>query len=115
MPSWETPSPRIACAPPRWSAGLTVLLVTPLALLAGVGRGYLAPLGFAMLTLILAQIVGATGRGEWFPWSIPSLYAQVAGSAGGGVTAINFAIVAVTGAAGAAGAFAWWVYADFAR
>jgi ABC-2 type transport system permease protein len=96
-------------------AALTVLIVLPLALLAGVGRGYLAPLGFAMLALILAQIVGATGRGAYFPWSIPALYAQVAGSAGGGVTAISFAIVAVTGAAGAAGTFAWWLYADFAR
>ena len=35
--------------------------------------------------------------------------------AGGGVTAISFAIVAVTGAAGAAGTFAWWLYADFPR
>ena len=49
-------------------AGLTLLVVTPLALLAGVGRGYLAPLGFAMLALILAQVVGATGRGAYFPW-----------------------------------------------
>jgi ABC-2 type transport system permease protein len=96
-------------------AGLTVLIVLPLALLAGVGRGYLAPLGFAMLMLILAQVIGATGRGAWFPWSIPALYAQVAGSAGGGVTTVSIAIVAATGIAGAGATFAWWLYADFPR
>jgi ABC-2 type transport system permease protein len=96
-------------------AVLTVLIVLPLALLAGVGRGYLAPLGFAMLMLILAQVIGATGRGAWFPWSIPALYAQVAGSTGGGVTAVSILIVALTGAAGAAATFAWWLYADFPR
>ena len=89
--------------------------MVPVAPLAGVGRGYLAPLGFAMLMIILAQVAGATGRGAWFPWSIPALYAQVAGSAGGGVTTLSFAIVVVTGAAGAAGLFAWWLYADFPR
>jgi len=96
-------------------AALTLLVVTPVALLAGVGRGYLAPLGFAMLMLIMAQIVGVTGRGAYFPWSIPALFAQAAGSAGGDVTAISFAIVAATGVAGAAGTFAWWLYADFSR
>jgi ABC-2 type transport system permease protein len=96
-------------------AALTFLIVTPLALLAGVGRGYLAPLGFAMLMLILAQVIAVTGRGEYFPWSIPALYAEVAGSAGGSLTAVSFAIVAVTGAAGAAGTFLWWRCADFRR
>ena len=96
-------------------AGLTLLIVAPMALLAGVGRGYLAPLGFAMLALILAQVVAATGRGAYFPWSIPALYAQVAGSAGGGITAVSFAIVAVTGLAGAVATFAWWLLADFPR
>ncbi len=96
-------------------AGLTIAIVMPLALLAGAGRGYLAPLGFAMLALILAQIVGATGRGTYFPWSIPALYAETAGSAGGELTAISFVIVAATGIAGAAGTFAWWLYADFSR
>jgi ABC-2 type transport system permease protein len=96
-------------------AGLTFLIVLPVAFAAGVGRGYLAPLGVAMLLLILAQIVGATGRGQFFPWAIPALFAQVAGEAGGGVTAVSFVIVAVTGIAGAAATFAWWSRADFTR
>jgi len=115
LPGWSAGAAWQGLAHIWLGAGLTLLIVTPLALLAGVGRGYLAPLGFAMLALILAQVVGATGRGAYFPWSIPALYAQVAGSADGGVTAISFAIVAVTGAAGIAGTFAWWLYAEFSR
>ncbi len=115
LPGWSTEALWQGLVHVWGGAGLTLLIVLPLALLAGVGRGYLAPLGFAMLMLILAQVVGATGRGAWFPWSIPALYAQVAGSAGGEITAVSLAIVAVTGVAGAAGTFAWWLYADFPR
>jgi hypothetical protein len=39
-------------------------------------------------------------------------HAEIDGSAGGGVTAISFTIVALTGAAGT---FAWWLYSDFSR
>ena len=115
LPGWSADSLWQGLGHVWGGAALTLLIVMPLALLAGVGRGYLAPLGFAMLMLILAQVIGATGRGAWFPWSIPALYAQVAGSAGGGVTTISIAIVVVTGAAGVAGTFAWWLYADFPR
>ncbi len=115
LPGWSTEALWQGLVHIWGGAGLTLLIVLPLALLAGVGRGYLAPLGFAMLMLLLAQVIGATGRGAWFPWAVPALYAQVAGSAGGGLTAISFVIVAVTGAAGAAGTFAWWLYADFPR
>jgi ABC-2 type transport system permease protein len=95
-------------------AGLTLLIVMPVAFAAGVGRGYLAPLGLAMLLLILAQVVGATGRGGLFPWAVPALFAQVAGDVGG-VTALSFVIVAVTGIAGAGATFVWWTRADFSR
>jgi ABC-2 type transport system permease protein len=115
LPGWSGEALRQGLVHVWGGAGLTLVIVIPLALIAGVGRGYLAPLGFAMLVLILAQVVGATGRGAFFPWSIPALYAQVAGEAGGELTAISFAVVAVTGAAGAAGTFAWWLYADFPR
>jgi ABC-2 type transport system permease protein len=115
LPGWSAGAAWQGLAHVWLGAGLTLLIVLPLALFAGVGRGYLAPLGFAMLMLILAQVIAVTGRGEYFPWSIPALYAEVAGAAGGGLTAASFVIVAVTGAAGAAGAFLWWRFADFRR
>jgi ABC-2 type transport system permease protein len=115
LPGWSAAALSAGLVHVWAGAALTVLIVLPVALVAGAGRGYLAPLGLAMLLLLLAQIVAATGRGEWFPWAIPALYAQVAGAAGGGVGAVSFVIVAVTGVAGAAGTFAWWSFADFPR
>jgi ABC-2 type transport system permease protein len=99
-----------------WSgAGLTLLVITPLALLAGAGRGYLAPLGFTMLALVLAQVVAATGHGAYFPWSIPALLTDVAGSQGGDLSPVSFVIVALTGVGGVLATVAWWRYADFSR
>lgn len=61
-------------------AATVVFLLTPVvAWLATLGRGYLLPLGFAMLTLMLGNVLGATGWGKWFPWSIAPLFAGVAG------------------------------------
>lgn len=115
LPSWSTPVFGDGLVHIWGGAGLTLLIVLPVAFAAGVGRGYLAPLGLAMLLLVLAQVVGATGRGAVFPWAIPALYAQVAGEAGGGVTPLSFVIVAATGLAGAAATFVWWSRADFPR
>ena len=41
---------------------LTMLLCTPVAFFASYGRGYLPPVGFAIVTL---------GLGPYFPWGIP--------------------------------------------
>lgn len=61
-------------------AAFVVFLLTPVvAWLATLGRGYLPPLGFAMLALVMGNVLGATGWGKWFPWSIAPLFAGVAG------------------------------------
>ena len=115
LPGWSAHVALQGLASIWAGTGLTLLVIAPLALLAGVGRGFLAPLGFAMLALVLAQVVAATGRGALFPWSIPALLTDVAGSQGGDLTAISFVIVALTGMAGVLATFAWWLYADFSR
>ena len=115
LPGW---SPHVAFqgfAHVWLGAGMTLVIVTPLALVAGVGRGYLAPLGFAMLLVIAAQVVAATGRGALFPWAVPALYAGLAGRAGETPTALSFALVIVTGLAGIVGTLMWWLYADFSQ
>jgi len=33
--------------------------------------------GWAILTIVLAQIAAATGWGDWFPWSVPALFSGV--------------------------------------
>jgi ABC-2 type transport system permease protein len=89
------------------AAVLTLALVTPVAFFASAGHGYLAPLGFVFLMLLLAQVVAVAGWGEYFPWSIPALFAQ-----GEPLSAISYVIVAATCAVGVAVTIAWWELAD---
>lgn len=89
---------------------LTILLSTPVALLASIGRGYLSPLGFMVLTIVLAQIIAATGYGHLFPWSIPALASGVTGSAI--IEDISVIIIILTSTTGLIGTMFWWSYAD---
>ena len=43
------------------AAGLTIALVTPVAFIARAGHGYLAPLGFVFLAMLLALVVAVAG------------------------------------------------------
>ncbi len=89
------------------AAGLTIALVTPVAFFASAGHGYLAPLGFVFLALLFAQVVAVAGWGEYFPWSVPALYAQ-----GEPLGVVSYVIVATTSVLGIALTLAWWAYAD---
>ena len=89
------------------SAALTISLITPIAFFAGLGRGYLPPLGLAILAIVLAQLVAVAGWGEYFPWSIPALYSQ-----GSRLGLTSYLIIILTGLAGLAGTFIWWASAD---
>jgi ABC-2 type transport system permease protein len=93
-------------------AGLTLALVTPVAFVASASRGYLGPMGLAVLTLFLAQIVAATGWGGVFPWSVPALFTGLAGPRDDLLTTGSYAIVAATSLAGLAATFLWWRLAD---
>ena len=90
---------------------LTILLSTPVALFAGIGRGYLSPLGFLISALVLAQIIALTGYGQYFPWAIPALLAGVTG-ADGGLSSLSILIVLFTSAFGIIATMLWWTYAD---
>lgn len=94
------------------TACLTMALITPITFFASAGRGYLLPMGVTILVLILAQIVAATGWGEYFPWSVPGLYAGVAGLQYANLGAISYLIVILTGLAGMIATFIWWETAD---
>ena len=60
-------------------AAMCCLLIPPVAWIATLGRGYLPPLGFAIVTLVLGNVFAATGWGKWFPYSIVPLYTGIAG------------------------------------
>lgn len=97
------------------TALLTLLLAGPVAFFAGLGRGYLAPLGAVVLLVVAAQVIAAAGWGEYFPWSIPALYAGVAGPGYAALGPVSYALVGLTGLAGIAATLAWWVFADQAQ
>jgi ABC-2 type transport system permease protein len=91
---------------------LTILLVTPIAFFASAGRGYLPPMGAAILFVVLAQVIAAAGWGEYFPWSIPALYAGMAGEGYANLGFISFLIVLLTSIGGLIATLAWWETAD---
>jgi ABC-2 type transport system permease protein len=93
------------------SAGLTLAVVLPFALLASVGRGYFLPFGLAILTLMITNLAVVAGWGDVFPWAIPGLY-----SMGKTVlTPLSIGIVATTGVAGVYATYLWWKSADQSR
>jgi hypothetical protein len=86
-----------------------VMLVSlPFAFLASIGRGYLLPMGLAVLTLIVTNLIAIAGWGGYFPWAIPGLLAQRSDS----ITPVSYWIAALTGLVGAIGTELWWKYAD---
>ena len=82
------------------AAAVGFLLTPVVAWIATLGRGYLPPLGFAMLMLVLGNVFGATGWGRWFPWSIVPLFAGVAGPRVETLSAGSLVVVGLTCLAG---------------
>jgi len=91
---------------------VSFLLVPPVAWIATLGRGYLPPLAFAIFALILGMVVGATGWGKWFPWSIVPLFAGVAGPRVETLASGSLFVVVLTFAAGVAATALQIRYAD---
>ena len=96
------------------SALLTILLFPVITFITCISRGYLLPVGFAILILIATQFVflGLPGITPYFPWAIPGLYSGVAGPLNPKPEAISYIILGMTSLLGIAGTTAWWRYAD---
>ncbi|HZJ03511.1 MAG TPA: ABC transporter permease [Thermoleophilia bacterium] len=94
------------------AAGVAFLLVPTVAWVATLGRGYLPPMGFAIFTLVLGNVFGATGWGKWFPWSIVPLFAGVAGPRVETLAPASLVVVVLTFLAGVGATFAQMRYAD---
>jgi hypothetical protein len=94
-------------------AAVVYMLAPVVAWIATLSRGYMAPLGFALAMLVLAQVFGKTGWGPWFPWSI---VASFVGSVGQQViTTIapgSVVVVLLTFLAGIVATIAQLRYAD---
>lgn len=93
------------------TACLVIGVVLPFAFFASMGRGYLLPLGLAVLSLMAANLVVVIGWGEYFPWAVPMLYAQGKSS----LAPASYWIVILTGLGGMLATYAWWMRADQSR
>ncbi|MGH2689132.1 MAG: ABC transporter permease [Actinomycetota bacterium] len=115
LPGWSAGTVLRSSAEVGVAGALTAGVVTPFALAASWGRGYLAPVGVLFLTLFASQILAAAGWGAWFPWSVPALYSGAAGSDARDLPAASYLTVALTALAGMASTAAWWRLADHDR
>ena len=93
---------------------LTLLLCTPIAFFASYGRGYLLPMGFIILIIIITQfvVVGLPGIAPYIPWVIPALYCGAAGPSGPFIGAASYVILFFTSILGILITLAWWRFAD---
>ncbi len=115
LPGWSTDTALRGVGTVLATTVLTVALATTYALVASVGRGYLAAVAAMFVSLFAAQVIAALGFGAWFPWSVPSLLSGVAGpeQAGPGVWGITG--VVLVGVAASASTVIWWERADHDR
>lgn len=90
------------------SAAMCCLLVPPVAWIATLGRGYLPPLGFAIVTFVLGNVFAATGWGKWFPYAIVPLFTGIAGPRVSMLEPGSYVVVLLVFAAGIA-ATVWQV------
>ncbi|MEV4062021.1 ABC transporter permease [Nonomuraea dietziae] len=115
LPGWSAQAVAAGVMRILVAAALAAALTTPLALAAGIGRGYLAAVGVLFVLAFAAQIIAALGFGAWFPYSVPGLYAGIAGPGHDPPGPISILLVLVTSAVGVAATLAWWRNADHDR
>ena len=90
---------------------MNILLITPITLVAYVGRGYLPSMGFTFLMLALAQISDVIGYSMYFPYAIPAVF--IKGITGGDpLSTVSYLIILLTCLCGAIGTYSWFQYAD---
>jgi ABC-2 type transport system permease protein len=115
LPGWSTALMWRSAANVAVTAILTLALMTPVALFASIGHGYLPPLGWAVLTMALAQLAAAMGWGDWFPWAVPALFSQVGSPRAAQLGPHSIIVVALVAVAGLAATLVWWRGADHTR
>ncbi len=93
------------------TALLTMLVVLPFGFFASIGRGFLLPLGAAVLTLMAANLAVVLGFGAVFPWALPGLFSMDRSA----LTPLSYWIGFATGLGSILATWLWWKYADQPR
>ncbi len=112
LPEWSTEIAAHGASVLAMTTFLIVLLMSPVALFASIGRGYLAPMGFSIVVLVLAQFIAAAGWGPYFPWSVPALFSGLDNSQPESLNAVSYFLLFLVCIGAFVGTFAWWQYSD---
>ena len=112
LPEWSLANAADAIGAIALGVILTIALQGGTAFFAGVGRGYIAPLAWAVATIVASQILAVLGWGAWFPWSVPAIVAGAGGAAVEPVGPGGVAMVVLAAILGLAATVDWWERAD---
>lgn len=115
IPGWSRPLLQTASADIFGCALLVIASLPFVALLASIGRGYLPPFGWTILTIFFAQVAIITGWGDWFPWSVPALFSGAAGPRAELIGTHSYVLVLLASMIGLAATFYWWRSVDQTR
>lgn len=115
LPGWSTELLRSTFAGVLGCAFLTLGLIPFVALLASMGRGYMPPFGWMILTMVLAQFSVILGWGDWFPWAVPGMFSGAAGPRAEVLGAHSYIILALSFLSGLGATYYWWRSADQTR
>jgi len=96
------------------SALLTIVLFPVITFITCISRGYLLPVGVAILILIATQFVfvGLPGITPYFLRVIPALYSGISVSLRPKPEVLSYPILGLTSLVGIVGTALWWRYAD---
>jgi len=95
-------------------AFFNMLLITLVAFVASLGRGFLLSIAYVILTLIFTQLifVGMPSLTIYMPWALPALFSGIAGQAAPEPTSLSYVIYFLTVILGFIATAGWWRFAD---
>jgi|AntAceMinimDraft_17_1070374.scaffolds.fasta_scaffold42040_4 ABC-2 type transport system permease protein len=90
----------------------TILLSTVVGFIVSFSKSIVAPLGFVLLMVIMAQFTALLGWGSYFPWSIPGVFTVSNSVEGMQLFPVSYLILFLTFLLGLFSTYAYWKYAD---
>jgi ABC-2 type transport system permease protein len=112
IPGWSTELLRTAYTDMMAGAVIALAMMPFVAFFSSLGRGYLLPFGWIFLTLFFSQIMARLGWGDWFPWSVPALFAGMVGPRAEVIGLHSYVMVILAAIIGFAATYYWWRSAD---
>ncbi|MCB0666786.1 MAG: ABC transporter permease [Saprospiraceae bacterium] len=91
---------------------LVICLGPPIAFFSLWGQGYMVPLGFVTLMLVISQIIGAIGYGHYFPWALPGLFSGSAGVYRDLINSLSYFILLSVCVSGIIATYWYWNRSD---